>query len=231
TSLGRDQPVGMYIDGVPIAKSTGAAFDTVDLERIEVLRGPQGTLYGKNTIGGAVNLVTRRPSGVFGGKMMLGVGSEDLFEQRLSLDLPRFGEIGEGLGAFDIKVSYAGRTRDGFFKNTHPDARFSTFGEQNQQAGRVDVVWRPTDALSFAYGYDDTSSRSSPAMLAISASGMIGPGGPLESMYPFIKDSIHTSRPEGVANDYANRSDFFVKGHSLTGEYNLDAVPVLGDIT
>lgn len=231
TSLGRDQPVGMYIDGVPIAKSTGAAFDTVDLERIEVLRGPQGTLYGKNTIGGAVNLVTRRPSGVFGGKMMLGVGSEDLFEQRLSLDLPRFGEIGEGIGAFDIKVSYAGRTRDGFFKNTHPNARFSTFGEQNQQAGRIDVVWRPTDALSFAYGYDDTSSRSSPAMLAISASGMIGPGGPLESMYPFIKDAIHTSRPDGIANDYANRSDFFVKGHSLTGEYHLDAVPVLGDIT
>jgi iron complex outermembrane receptor protein len=59
TSLGRDQPVGLYINGVPVAKSTGAAFDTVDLERVEVLRGPQGTLYGKNTIGGAVNLLTR----------------------------------------------------------------------------------------------------------------------------------------------------------------------------
>lgn len=231
TSLGRDQPVGMYIDGVPIAKSTGAAFDTVDLERIEVLRGPQGTLYGKNTIGGAVNLVTRRPTGVFGGKFMLGVGSADLFEQRLSLDLPRIGEIGEGLGAFDIKVAYTGRTRDGFFDNTHPDARFSTFGEQNQQAGRVDVVWRPTDNISVAYGYDDTSSRSSPAMLAISAPGLIGPGGAYEALYPYIKDSIHTSRPKGIANDYANRSDFFVKGHALTAEYNADAVPFFGDVT
>lgn len=231
TSLGRDQPVGMYIDGVPIAKSTGAAFDTVDLERIEVLRGPQGTLYGKNTIGGAVNLVTRRPTGVFGGKFMLGVGSADLFEQRLSLDLPRIGEIGEGLGAFDIKVAYTGRTRDGFFDNTHPAARFSTFGEQNQQAGRVDVVWRPTDNISVAYGYDDTSSRSSPAMLAISAPGLIGPGGAYEALYPYIKDSIHTSRPKGIANDYANRSDFFVKGHALTAEYNADAVPFFGDVT
>lgn len=231
TSLGRDQPVGMYIDGVPIAKSTGAAFDTVDLERIEVLRGPQGTLYGKNTIGGAVNLVTRRPTGVFGGKFMLGVGSADLFEQRLSLDLPRIGEIGEGLGAFDIKVAYTGRTRDGFFDNTHPDGRFSTFGEQNQQAGRVDVVWRPTDNISVAYGYDDTSSRSSPAMLAISAPGLIGPGGAYEALYPYIKDSIHTSRPKGIANDYANRSDFFVKGHALTAEYNADAVPFFGDVT
>jgi len=77
TSLGRDQPVGLYIDGVPIAKSTGAAFDTVDLERIEVLRGPQGALYGKNTIGGALNLVTRKPSGEFGGRLILGADCAD----------------------------------------------------------------------------------------------------------------------------------------------------------
>src|SRR5690606_11754735 len=126
---------------------------------------------GKNTIGGAVNLVTRKPTGVFGGKFMLGVGSESLFEQRLSLDLPRFGTIGEGIGAFDIKVAYSGRERDGFFENTHPNARFDTFGAQDQQAGRIDIVWRPIEDLSFAYSYDDTSSKSSPSMLAISASG------------------------------------------------------------
>ena len=67
TSLARDQPVGIYLDGVPIAKSTGSAFDTVELARVEVLRGPQGTLYGKNTIGGAVNLVSAEPTGEFGG--------------------------------------------------------------------------------------------------------------------------------------------------------------------
>src|SRR3546814_1916906 len=58
----QDPAVGIYLDGVYIARSSGLALDLADLERIEVLRGPQGTLYGRNTTGVAVNMVTRRPS-------------------------------------------------------------------------------------------------------------------------------------------------------------------------
>src|SRR5690606_28348131 len=75
------------------------------------------------------------------------------------------------------------------------------------------------------------SSKSSPSMLAISASGAIGPGGAYEALYPYIKDAIHTSRPKGIANDYSNRSDFAVSGHGLTIEYNKDGVPFFGDVT
>lgn len=220
TSLGRDQPVGLYLDGVPIAKSTGAAFDTVDLERVEVLRGPQGTLYGKNTIGGAVNLVTRKPSGEFGGHLILGMGSHDLYTQRLSVDLPTMGNPDDALGTLKAKFAFSGRQFDGFYKNDGPSR---DFGRQRLKAGRVDVVWDPTPELSIGYAYDISDSKGSGAMLAISAPGQLAADNPL------IKDQIHTTRPKRISADNNFNSDFRVSGHAINGEYDVGSGP-LGEV-
>jgi iron complex outermembrane receptor protein len=83
-----DPAVGVYVDGVYLARSVGANQDLLDVERIEILKGPQGTLFGRNTIGGAVSIVTRDPAKTFGVRGDLTVGRFDLFQARASIDLP-----------------------------------------------------------------------------------------------------------------------------------------------
>ena len=84
--------VGMYLDGVYLGKGQGSIFDVVDLERVEILRGPQGTLYGRNTLGGAINLISKKPSGE-GLSTKVTLGNYGLRQSQLIADY----EIGENI--------------------------------------------------------------------------------------------------------------------------------------
>jgi len=88
-SIWADPGVGMYVDGVFVGKNQGALLDMLDLERVEVLRGPQGTLFGRNTTGGAVNFVTRQPSGEFSGNVGFEIGNYGRRVEKVSIDLPK----------------------------------------------------------------------------------------------------------------------------------------------
>jgi iron complex outermembrane receptor protein len=95
-----DPAVGVYVDGVYIARSVGSLLELTDFERIEVLRGPQGTLYGRNTEGGAINLVSRDPGEEFGGKVSLDMGGDGFLRFKGSVDVP-FDDNGSG-GRFTV---------------------------------------------------------------------------------------------------------------------------------
>lgn len=104
-----DPGVGVYLDGVYLARSVGANQDLPDVERIEVLKGPQGTLFGRNTIGGAISIVTHDPGDEFRFKGDVTTGRFGLIQTRGTVDLP----LTDGLAA---SVSFATKNRDGYVK-------------------------------------------------------------------------------------------------------------------
>lgn len=214
TSLARDQPVGLYLDGVPIGKSTGAAFDIVDLERVEVLRGPQGTLYGKNTIGGAINLITRKPSGQFGGQISASYGTYDQFGAKAVVDLPE-------VAGLSLKLSGATKQNGGYFRNS---ATGKNFGEQDLWAGRIDLEWNPASSFSALYSYDITNSKGTPSQLALTA---VTGAGPVAFINGLLAPFVVKERTRTTGANSALQSDFETTGHALTLEWE----PGLGDLT
>ncbi|PXA97676.1 TonB-dependent receptor [Nostoc sp. 3335mG] len=112
-----DPGVGLYLDGVYLARTVGANQDLMDVARVEVLKGPQGTLFGRNTIGGAISIVTRDPGKEFGFQGDVTTGSYNLLSARGSVDIP----ITDGLGAI---LSFGIKSRDGYLKRVpYPDQR------------------------------------------------------------------------------------------------------------
>ena len=87
-----DQAIGAYVNGVYLARSTGGAFDMVDIQRVEVLRGPQGTLFGRNTTGGAINIIPNEPTGELGGSLRADAGNYKTFLVRGVLNVPISGD-------------------------------------------------------------------------------------------------------------------------------------------
>lgn len=148
--------VGLYLDGVYIARSVGGILDLVDIERLEVLRGPQGTLFGRNTIGGAINVTTVKPdpNEAFGGKVSAAIGTDDRLNLSGSVMLP----ISD---TFAARASIASFTQDGYVDRTDG----TDLGDDDTVTGRVAFAWLPNERLRVDVAADVTKDRENgPAM-------------------------------------------------------------------
>ena len=148
-----DPPVGIYVDDVIFPRATGSLFDLIDIERIEVLRGPQGTLYGRNTSGGAIKLVTKRPEfSAVSGIADLALGSYGRIDARASLNLPLAPDLA-------VRVSAISRNQRGWGTNLTNGERVNT---QDVKGGRIALLWEPDSRLSLFATADITIDRSGP---------------------------------------------------------------------
>lgn len=117
--LTEDSPVGIYLDGIYLGREAGNNFDLIDLQRVEVLRGPQGELYGRNTTGGAISLVTKEPSPDFSVEGIFGIGSFDEYNEGFKLNTGEWGD--SGLAAI---IDYQHKDQGGYVNNPDaPDSR------------------------------------------------------------------------------------------------------------
>ena len=166
-----DSGVGLYIDGVFVARSQDQLPTLFDIERIEVLRGPQGTLFGTNSPGGAISVVTRKPELELGAEAQLRAGSYGALESRFTVNVPLAPEQAA------LRLSLATVTRDGFARNVVTGERRD---DDKELSGRAQLLLLPADDVEvLVAGYYSRRDHEAPPLkctLTAPAPGALGAG-------------------------------------------------------
>ena len=149
----RDAGVGIYIDGVYLGRSQGLGSALYDIERIEVLKGPQGTLFGRNSTGGAVSIVTRKPSGEFETRAIFGMGNYGSYKGEIHVDLPEWNN-------FSLKLDGVIAKRNGTVKNPLESAE--DFNKYDKQGFHLGLRWSPSPEFEALYNFDVSRDITTP---------------------------------------------------------------------
>jgi len=234
--------VGMYVDGVYIDKAQGNVFDLVDIDHIEILRGPQGTLYGRNTLSGAVNFVTQKPTGIFGGDVQATFGNYDLKKGRISVNLPEFGRL-------KVKVTGLIESRGGFQQFAadpfHLPAAITTpatvseYNATENKAGRIAARLDITDDLTADYTFDVYYRHDIPQqgqLVSVGQGGIFDPSSPAYLGIPLYLYVQHSpSAPVHYATASVNNAALFensgARAHGLTLTWDPSEEFILKSIT
>lgn len=164
--LNTSSPTGVFYDEVYVASQFLGGPQVYDLERVEVLRGPQGTLYGKNTTGGAINFITKKPTFEKGGDIRIQSGEYAFFHADGAFNMPL---IEDKLAA---RVAFSTSRSDGYVKNFNPDGR--DLSSIDNYAVRASLRWRPDDTFDATLRV--STSRANPTNIGVINVGL-GPGG------------------------------------------------------
>ncbi len=202
-----DPAVGVTIDGMFIGANSGAIFRSIDLASVEVLRGPQGTLYGRNTIGGTINVERSKPTGETGGKFRVGYGDYDTI---YADGIVNFG-LSENLA---VKLSAAKHDqREGYFTNTNDG---DDNGRVDYQSFGVNLLFTASDTLEFEYTFqDEDTDQDTPPLLNV------GQGDTLFcTAFNFCSPNVHT--PTSGDRFAVNTLGFL----PITASPTLDAIAV-----
>ena len=196
--------MGIYLDDVYIARPQGALLDVFDVERIEVLRGPQGTLYGKNTIGGAIKYISRGLPQETSGFASVTVGNYNQLDAKAAIG----GSIGGADSGLRGRVSVASMNRDGFGTNTYNDQEVS---DKEINAARFQLGAYAGDDFDVQFALDWMDDQS-----GVRGAKMLAPNRFNNILFPQFGANLPTDDRYDIRSGMPNVNDTEMKGASAT---------------
>ena len=231
---GSDKQVSMYLDGVYLSSPRGAIFDLPNVQRIEMLRGPQGTLFGRNATAGAVSISTADPTGEASGKISGTYGNNDMFRGEVSVNTPEFGPFSAYLSY--VRYQYRGHTRNGLIQTfdratnslKNPKSVTSAPWLGGKKSDNIFAALKfESGDFKMVYKFDRNNTEETPGGVGlIGYDFRLGLGAALGGYVNAIISgqnglplATNGKRPDVVWNSYNTPTDQFQEGHNLTATF------------
>ena len=212
-----DPGVGVYLDGVYLGRQMGSNLSLPNVERVEVLRGPQGTLYGRNTLGGAVNIITKQPGDDGIVTTTAKVGSRN----RLAGDVYFNNSLTDTV-SMSASVSY--KQRDGVGEAINLVNPANEIGEEQELSGRMALKWQANSDLSFVFSVDGVDNESGQSPYTIELTAPLDANDLFNGDFPLLTEDMLPSNPDDLATTVAGieSTAYSGWGTSLSAHWDIN---------
>lgn len=214
-----ESPVAIYLDEVYISQMSGSGFMLFDMERVEILKGPQGTLYGRNATGGLAHFLTRKPSNELDGYVKLSLGDNEQIKAE--------GAVGGALSdTVMARVSFSHHENDGYVTNVFPGSGSDKLNNADDQAWRIQLLYEPNEDVSLLLNYRGSQQDIRTGFfehVTTTADGVLQGGSTFNPVLGYTEVDANTDPFRG-SFDRPGYNDLETEGFSATLKWQFDSV-------